>query len=213
MRTVVFTHAAAKQLDAIEPVARESINTALASYAIDGRGDVKRLTGRNGYRLTIGRYRVMFTKTRPRFSRLISASAIPQHIRGIERMSAPEIITTSDGRELVGLPRAEYDALVNAAGEAAEMAADVAVFDAAMADLESGRDEVLPAEVSGYILRGDRLLRALRKWRGISQTQLAEQIGLEQGSLADIERGRRNATPETLAAIARALKIDAAWVT
>jgi len=60
MKTIVFTHQAAKDLDAIEPGARETILTALAGYAIDGRGDVKRLTGRDGCRLRVGRYRVIF---------------------------------------------------------------------------------------------------------------------------------------------------------
>jgi DNA-binding XRE family transcriptional regulator len=127
-------------------------------------------------------------------------------------MHSPETITMPDGRELVALPRAEYEALVDAASEAAEMAADVAVYDAAMADLEAGRDAILPAEVSGYILRGDSLVKALRKWRHMSQTDLAERIGLTQGHLCDVERGRRNATPEALAAIAEALEIDPAWM-
>jgi mRNA interferase RelE/StbE len=62
MKTIVFTHQAAKDLDAIEPAARETILTALAAYAIDGRGDVKRLSGRDGYRLRVGRYRVIFNE-------------------------------------------------------------------------------------------------------------------------------------------------------
>ena len=60
MKTIVFTHQAAKDLDAIDRAARETILTALASYAVDGRGDVKRLSGRDGRRLRIGRYRVIF---------------------------------------------------------------------------------------------------------------------------------------------------------
>ncbi len=60
MKTIVFTHQAAKDLDAIEPKDRETILTALASYAVSGRGDAKRLYGRDGCRLRIGRYRVIF---------------------------------------------------------------------------------------------------------------------------------------------------------
>jgi mRNA-degrading endonuclease RelE of RelBE toxin-antitoxin system len=36
----------------------------LRYYAIDGRGDVKRLQGRDGYRLRVGEYRVIFDETR-----------------------------------------------------------------------------------------------------------------------------------------------------
>ncbi|PNG25341.1 type II toxin-antitoxin system RelE family toxin [Methylocella silvestris] len=60
MKTIVFTHQAAKDLDAIEPLAREAIIAGLSAYAIDGRGDVKQLKGRDGFRLRIGRYRVIF---------------------------------------------------------------------------------------------------------------------------------------------------------
>ncbi|ACB96024.1 type II toxin-antitoxin system RelE family toxin [Beijerinckia indica] len=60
MKTIIFTHRAAKELDAIEGDAREAIVAALHDYAVDGRGDVKALSGRSGYRLRIGRYRVIF---------------------------------------------------------------------------------------------------------------------------------------------------------
>ncbi|HYP58238.1 MAG TPA: type II toxin-antitoxin system RelE/ParE family toxin [Beijerinckia sp.] len=60
MKTIVFTHQAAKDLDAIEAAGREAILSGLSQYAIDGRGDVKRLAGRDGFRLRIGRYRVIF---------------------------------------------------------------------------------------------------------------------------------------------------------
>jgi len=59
MKTIILTHQAAKDLDAIEPAAREAIFAALSAYAIDGRGDVKQLKGRDGSRLRVGRYRVI----------------------------------------------------------------------------------------------------------------------------------------------------------
>lgn len=60
MKTIIFTSAAAKDLDDLPPDAREMVVTALAAYAIDGRGDVKQLKGRDGFWLRIGRYRVIF---------------------------------------------------------------------------------------------------------------------------------------------------------
>jgi len=41
------------------------------------------------------------------------------------------------------------------------------------------------------MLRGDRLLKALRKWRGLTQMQMAAKTGLAQGYLSDLESGRR----------------------
>lgn len=60
MKTIVFTHKAAKELDALPADARHSITEALSAYALDGRGDVKALAGREGRRLRIGDYRVIF---------------------------------------------------------------------------------------------------------------------------------------------------------
>ncbi len=62
MKTIVYTHQAAKDFDALEPVARKAIGEALDLYAREARGDVKRLAGRDGFRLRVGRYRVLFTE-------------------------------------------------------------------------------------------------------------------------------------------------------
>ncbi|TIV69506.1 MAG: plasmid stabilization protein, partial [Mesorhizobium sp.] len=43
---------------------RNQVSDGLIDYAISGRGDVKRLSGRDGYRLRIGRYRVIFDEDR-----------------------------------------------------------------------------------------------------------------------------------------------------
>lgn len=127
-------------------------------------------------------------------------------------MIRPQIITTPNGEELVVLPRTDYEALIEAAAEAEEDAADVAIYDARKADLEAGHTSVLPPEVSAALLRGETLLKALRKWRGKSQTELAAATGLGQGYLSDLEAGRRRGTQETLAKIATALEINLKWL-
>lgn len=60
MKTIVFTHPAAKDLDALPPAARRSVERALVEYAIEGSGDTKRLQDRQGFRLRVGDYRVIF---------------------------------------------------------------------------------------------------------------------------------------------------------
>ena len=62
------------------------------------------------------------------------------------------------------------------------------------------------------MLRGASLVTALRKWRGIKQTDLAERSGLSQGYLSDLESRRRKGAPETLEAIAKALDVPANWL-
>jgi DNA-binding XRE family transcriptional regulator len=98
------------------------------------------------------------------------------------------------------------------AAETEEDAADIATYDACKAALEAGLDEALPAEVSASILRGDSLLKALRKWKGLSQTGLAERAGIGQGYLSDLEARSRKGAKETMEALAKALDIDRAWL-
>lgn len=62
VKTVIFTNAAAKQLDALPDEVREAIETSLDGYAMTGQGDVKALSGRVGYRLRVGSYRVIFAE-------------------------------------------------------------------------------------------------------------------------------------------------------
>ncbi|NGN41183.1 type II toxin-antitoxin system RelE/ParE family toxin [Mesorhizobium sp. CGMCC 1.15528] len=60
MKTIVLTASAARDLDNLADEARRQVSDGLINYAVNGRGDVKRLGGRDGYRLRIGRYRVLF---------------------------------------------------------------------------------------------------------------------------------------------------------
>lgn len=64
MKTLVLTANAEKQLDALPIAAQEQVTDALYTYAITGAGDVKSLSGRAGYRLRVGRYRVIFAEDR-----------------------------------------------------------------------------------------------------------------------------------------------------
>ena len=127
-------------------------------------------------------------------------------------MTEPQFIRTPSGEELVVLSRADYDALIEALAVAEEDAADVAIYDARKAELAGATDAVLPPAVSAALLRGARLLEALRDWRGMTQTKLAEATGLAQGYLSDLERGRRRGTPDTLTRIAAALDVPAKWL-
>jgi DNA-binding XRE family transcriptional regulator len=123
-------------------------------------------------------------------------------------MSGPQIIRTPNGEELVVLPRAEYEALVERADHEAEDADDVAIYDARKA----AGGGVLPPEVSAAILRGETRLKAIRNWRGETQLHLSSKTGIGQGYLSDLESGRRAGTPETIAKLAQALSVPVEWL-
>jgi hypothetical protein len=126
-------------------------------------------------------------------------------------MGAPQIIRTPGGEELVLLPLAEYEALVERADHEAEDADDVAIYDARKADLAAGGG-VLPPEVSAAILRGESRLKAIRNWRGETQLHLNSITNIGQGYLSDLESGRRMGTPETIAKLAQALNVPVEWL-
>ena len=126
-------------------------------------------------------------------------------------MSAPQIIRTPSGEELVVVPRAEYEALLAGVDREAEDACDVAIYDARKAELAVG-GVVLPPEVSAAILRGESRLKAIHKWRDETQLHLEFKTGIGQGYLSDLENGRRTGTPETIAKLARALNVPVEWL-
>lgn len=126
-------------------------------------------------------------------------------------MSTPQIILTPSGEELVVLPRAEYEALLAQVEDETENAEDVAIYDARKAELAAGGD-VFPPEISAALLRGDSRLKAIRKWRGVTQVHLELTTGVGQGYLSDLENGRKTGTPETMEKIAKALKVPVEWI-
>jgi Helix-turn-helix len=126
-------------------------------------------------------------------------------------MRAPQIIRSPSGEELVVLPRAEYEALLERVDHEAEDAEDLAVYDARKAELAAG-GAVLPPEISTAILRGESRLRAIRRWRDETQVRLEAKTGIGQGYLSDLESGRRTGTPETIAKLAEALNVPVEWL-
>jgi DNA-binding XRE family transcriptional regulator len=127
-------------------------------------------------------------------------------------MGHVQIVKTPSGDEMVVIPKAEYDELLRLATEAAEDAADVAAYDAAMAEIAADPDSRLPVEISGFLLKGDRLLTAIRKWRGLTQVEVSTAAGIAQGYLSDLEAGRRHGSLETLRSLAKAMDVPESWL-
>jgi DNA-binding XRE family transcriptional regulator len=125
-------------------------------------------------------------------------------------MNAPQIIKTSTGEELIVIPKADYEALLHAAEEALEDAADVAIYDERKAELKT--ENALPADVTMDILRGSSRLKALRNWRKLTQADLASAIGVSQGFLSDLESNRRKPSAQTSAMLAKTLDVPGEWI-
>ena len=55
-------------------------------------------------------------------------------------------------------------------------------------------------------------MTAARKHKGLTQAGLCAVLGISQGHLSDIERGRRSLTDEQRRQIASATGVEAAWL-
>jgi DNA-binding XRE family transcriptional regulator len=122
-------------------------------------------------------------------------------------MAKPQIIHTA-GEDLIVISRSDYETLLARAGdEAAEDAATARIVDATSAKIARGEDVALPTSVWEAIEGGENPVRAIRKWRGLTQNELGEQAGLGQGFVADIESGKKTGSATSLKAIAAALGV------
>lgn len=85
---------------------------------------------------------------------------------------------------------------------------DIRDFDAISAAIERGDEEVIPAEVVHAILDGENPIKIWREYRGLTQQQLADAVGMSKPYLSQIETGKRAGTTEILSAIAKALNVS-----
>ncbi|MCK0198974.1 helix-turn-helix domain-containing protein [Ancylobacter sp. 6x-1] len=110
---------------------------------------------------------------------------------------------TPSGETMVVLSQADYEALVEAASEAADAAA-VRSFKERIA---SGEEELLPSAMVDRILSGENPILVWREHRGLSARAVAEKIGIAPSFLSQIENGKREGSVETLKKIAKALGV------
>lgn len=116
-------------------------------------------------------------------------------------MKKPTIITTPSGDRLAVLPLEDYERLV----EAAENAADIRAIDEFEAKIASGEEEVIPIELVDRMIDGESKVRVWREYRGLSQRDLAAKAAVSSSYLSQIEGGTRDGTFDTMKRIAAAL--------
>lgn len=102
--------------------------------------------------------------------------------------------------ETVTIPRAEYDAL----RQAAEDLEDLRTIEHARANPEEG----IPHTYVKRLIDGEAPLAVFRDWRGLSQSALARASGVNRVQIADIEAARKTGSVVTLRRLADALGIS-----
>lgn len=111
---------------------------------------------------------------------------------------------TPGGEEMVLLPSADYEALL----DIVEMAEDVAAYDEAKRRIAAGEDEAVPAEFVYRMLDGENPVRVWRDFRALSAKDLAASAGISATYLSEIESGKKEGSLSALRKIAKALKVD-----
>lgn len=119
-------------------------------------------------------------------------------------MSKVQIILKEGQPEYAVIPYELYTQLV----EDAEMLQDIRDYDEALAQIESGEEELIPAHVPYAIMDGENPVKVWREYRGFTQQELAIAAGISAAYLSQIETGKRAGKTAVLQAIAHAMNLD-----
>ena len=105
--------------------------------------------------------------------------------------------------QMITIPRSEYHALL----AAAEQLSDIIAFDRAIAALQSGEEEAIPAAFADRLIAGESPVLVFRDLRGLTQAALAERAGVGRVSIAEIETRRKHGSIATIKKLADALGV------
>jgi len=108
-------------------------------------------------------------------------------------------VKTPGGEELVVVAKAEFDAMRDAL--------DASEHARAMAEIASGREELLTIEEVAAALAAPTPLAFWRRKRSLTQAALAKTAGISQSYLAALEAGRRKGDPGLFLRLSRALRV------
>lgn len=89
-----------------------------------------------------------------------------------------------------------------------EMLEDIRDYDLILKQIETGEEELIPSEVLYAILDGENPIRVWRRYRQLTQRQLAQMAGISVPYLSQLETGKRSGTAQVLIAIAAALQLS-----
>ena len=106
------------------------------------------------------------------------------------------------GQKMAVLPFSDYERLL----ELAEDQADIAAAERAEQRRLAG-EEYVPFELVNAIVDGENALRVWRKYRGLTQGQLADAAKVRKSTLSEIENGKAQGKPALWRALADALNV------
>lgn len=117
-------------------------------------------------------------------------------------MSKPQIIYQDGKPAFAVLPWKHYEFFRKHVAEA-ELTDEALMT---LADLED--DEIIPICVSERLSAGEHPLKVFREYRDMTQKALAETVGISPEYVSQIESGKKQASVDTLQALAEALSLN-----
>ena len=106
------------------------------------------------------------------------------------------------GQKMAMLPVEDYERLL----ELAEEQEDIAAAERAKQRRLAG-EEYVPFELVNAIIDGENALRVWRKYRGLTQGQLADSAKVRKSTVSEIENGKAQGKPALWRALADALQV------
>ena len=106
--------------------------------------------------------------------------------------------------ETVTIPKDEYLRLKAIEEDMADLHSATEILER----IKAGKEELIPAAVVDRLLDGEAPLTVWRAHRGLSQSELARQSGVNRIQIIDIESGRKTGSVTTLKKLATALRVD-----
>jgi Helix-turn-helix len=108
--------------------------------------------------------------------------------------------------DTVTMSRAEYEALVEAAEDAEDLAHLAAQEERErILGVDAARRDYLPGELVARMLEGEHPVRLWREHRGLMLSELAARAGIAVSYLSEIESGRKPGSVRALSKVAKAL--------
>lgn len=117
---------------------------------------------------------------------------------------APQYITTEAGDRLAVIPEVEYQRLI----EALEDRADVDDARLILDRIASGEEELIPSEFIHRLIVGENAVKVWREFRGMTAGNLAERAGISESELSEIESDVSDGRLGTIKKIADALRVS-----
>ena len=110
--------------------------------------------------------------------------------------------------DTVTMSRAEYEALVEAAEDAEDLAHLAAQEERErILGVDAARRDYLPGELVARMLEGEHPVRLWREQRGLTLSELAARAGIAVSYLSEIESGRKPGSVGAFRKLAKALDL------